>query len=60
MTEPELDPDNEQERLDDLGKRIAQTRHETDERDPAKEDERTFAESGTIHPEADDQTSAPG
>jgi hypothetical protein len=58
MDEPELDPEKEQKRLDDLGRRIEQTRAEVDADDPATEKTRTFVESGATD-EDDDQTIAP-
>lgn len=58
MDQPELDPEKEQERLDDLGRRIDKTRAEVDADDPSTEDEPTFAESGATE-EEDDQTIAP-
>ncbi len=56
--QPDLDPDKEQERLDDLGQRIERTRAEVDDEDSATPDERTFVESGATE-EEDDQTIAP-
>ncbi len=58
MDEPDLDPEKEQERLDDLGHRIEHARAEIDDEDPTTEDEPTFAESGATDDE-DDQTIAP-
>ena len=55
MSEPHLDPEKEQERLDDLGERIARTREEAEDLVPGEHEERTFAESG----DDDDQTIAP-
>ncbi len=59
MDQPDLDPEKEQERLDDLGQRIEQTRTETDKADPAAADSPKFADSGE-EKEEDDQTIAPG
>ncbi len=58
MDQPDLDPEKEQERLDDLGRRIEQTRSEVDDLDPSAVEERTFADSGATDDE-DDQTIAP-
>ncbi len=58
MDAPELDPEKEQERLDDLGRRIDQERAQIDQEDPTTEKEQTFAESGATDDE-DDQTIAP-
>ncbi len=58
MDEPDLDPEKEQERLDDLGRRIEHTRAEVDDEDPTTEKRRTFVESGATDDE-DDQTIAP-
>jgi hypothetical protein len=58
MDQPDLDPEKEQERLDDLGRRIERTRAEADELDAATSHEETFAESGATE-EEDDQTIAP-
>ena len=58
MTDDELDTEAEQERLDGLGQRIAQTRHDVDEHDPTTEDERAYVDSGA-DPEDDDQTASP-
>jgi len=59
MPTPNLDPEEEQQRLDDLGERIADTRRDAADLDPTNDDERTFADSGTIGSDQDDQTIVP-
>lgn len=58
MDQPELDPEQEEQKLDELGRRIDHARAEIDHEDPNTEQERTFVDSGADG-EDDDQTIAP-
>jgi hypothetical protein len=59
MTDEHLDPEQEHERLDDLGERIARTRRDAEDLVPGEHEERTFADSGEIGRDQDDQTIVP-
>src|SRR4051794_40551479 len=46
MDSPELDPEQEEQKLDDLGRRIEHARAEIDDEDPKTEHRQTFVSSG--------------
>jgi hypothetical protein len=59
MSDPNLQQDPDQKRLDELDERIRQTRAQAED-DLGIGEEQPFVESGAIRPDEDDQTIAPG